>query len=146
MVHVTDRQLQARLQGTLAVDEEQALGAHLRECSGCQQRLTALQAAWKPLGMWAAPSVPPDLQLKIMAALPAQPATQRSHPWWRSLRVAAALLLAAGIGHGAGRMLWRPPMTTPPDAEAVAESLHLDDPTTATMLLAALDAPEGGQP
>jgi hypothetical protein len=146
MAHVTDKQWQDHLQGALAAEEEQALAGHLRECGECQRRLAALKTAWGLLGAWTAPSAPPDLKMKILAALPAQPAAKRSHLWLRSMRVAAALLVAAGIGHGAGRMLWKPPMTTPPDAEAAAESLHLDDPTTATMLLAALDAPEGGQP
>jgi hypothetical protein len=84
------------------------------------------------------------LKAKILTALPAQPAEKKGRSWLRAMRVAAALLLAAGLGHGVGRMLWRPPATTPPDAQAAAESLHLDDPTTATMLLAALEAPEGG--
>ena len=144
MAHVTDKQWQDHLQGALAAEEEQALAGHLRECGECQRRLASLKTTWELLGAWTAPSAT-DLKMKILAALPAQPAAKRGHLWLRSMRVAAALLVAAGIGHAAGRMAWKPPMTTPPDAEAAAESLHLDDPTTATMLLAALDAPEGGQ-
>jgi anti-sigma factor RsiW len=145
MAHVMDRQLQAHLQGRLAADEEGVVAAHLRECADCRQRLAALEGIWGQLGTWTAPAVPGYLEGRILDALPPQPAAQKSHQWLRSMRVAAALLVAAGMGHAAGRLAWKPATTPAPNAEAVAEALHLDDPTTATMLLAALDAPDGGQ-
>jgi hypothetical protein len=64
----------------------------------------------------------------------------------RSMRVAAALVLAAGLGHAAGRLAWRTETQPPPDPAAAAAALHLDDTDTAETLLAVLDAPEGAQP
>jgi hypothetical protein len=145
MAHATDRQLQAHLQGTLVADEERALAEHLQGCADCQQRLAALEGVWGPLGTWTVPAVPGDLKARIMEALPESTEAGRGRTWRQSMRVAAALLVAAGIGHAAGRLAWKPTTTPAPNAEAVAEALHLDDPTTATMLLAALDAPDGGQ-
>jgi anti-sigma factor RsiW len=144
MNHASDRQLLAHLQEALSADDEQALAAHLRDCGACRQRLAELGGVWRLLGSWKAPGVPGDLRERILTALPAQPATPKASGWRRPLRVAAALALAAGIGHVAGRFTWEP-AAPPPNEEAAAASLHLDEPTTARLLLAALDAPEGGQ-
>ena len=146
MDHLTDSQLLAHSQSVVAPEEAPAIAAHLRDCAECQQRLAALESVWGHLGMWTAPPPPQDLEARILAALPAQAVAPKSHGWMRSMRVAAALLLAAGIGHAAGRFAWRPAVETPADADAAAAALHLDDASTATTLLAALDAPEGVQP
>lgn len=146
MDHLTDSQLAAHVQGNLAPHEAAAMAAHLRDCADCQQRLTGLESVWGHLGTWTPPPPTRDLEARILAALPARSAVRKGHGWLRSIRVAAALLLAAGIGHAAGRFAWRPAVDNPPDAEAAAAALHLDDTSTATTLLAALDAPEGVQP
>jgi hypothetical protein len=146
MDHLTDSQLQAHLQGEPGADEAQALAAHVRDCADCRQRLAALESVWGQLGTWTTPAPAPDLEARILAGLPARTAEPKGRGWVRSMRVAAALVLAAGIGHAAGRLAWRPAADNSPDAEAAAAALHLDDPSTATMLLAALDAPEGGKP
>ncbi len=143
MDHLTDRQLLALVQGELVPEEAQT--AHIQDCATCQQRLAALKSVWGHLGAWSPPPPPQDLETRLLAALPVRPPVHQGQ-WLRSLRVAAALLLAAGIGHAAGRLAWRPAVANPADADAAAAALHLDDFSTATTLLAAIDAPEGVQP
>lgn len=146
MNHVPDSQLLAHLQGRLAPPDAAQLLAHLRQCVPCQQRLTALESVWGHLATWTPAPPPLDLESRILASLPGRPAVEKGSAWLGSLRVAAALLLAAGIGHAVGRMAWRPADSPPVDAEAATAALHLDDESSAQTLLAALDAPEGVHP
>lgn len=147
MDHLTERQLQGHVQGTLAPDEALSFRAHLEGCGDCRQRLADFDALWGQLGAWAVPVGGGDLDARILASLPPQEIA-RSHVAWRgSLRVAAALLVAAGVGHAVGRLTWKPlPPPSGGDANAVAAALHLNDGATAETLLAALEAPEGARP
>ncbi|HVT80195.1 MAG TPA: hypothetical protein VHM90_06015, partial [Phycisphaerae bacterium] len=104
-------------------------------------------SVWNALGTWNPPQVPKDLEARILQSLPdhADRQVPKRH-WRRYLQVAAALALAIGLGHLAGRLTWRPPAPEPASETAAAESLHLDDANSADILLAAVDSPEGDQP
>ena len=144
MDHPSDSQLVEHVQSGSATGSP--VDEHLRTCGDCQQRLAAMEALWTQLGHWQVPPAPAGLESRILAALPGPRAAARPQYLFKSLRVAAALLLAAGIGHAAGRMAWRPAVDAPADETAAASALHLDDGSTAEALLAALDTPEGVQP
>jgi anti-sigma factor RsiW len=148
MDHLTEMQILARVQGRLTPDDAGPVEAHLQVCTACRERVAAQNHLWQQLETWGVPPVSADLAERVLDALPA-PATHRLPRvgWMRPLRAAAAILLAIGLGHVAGRLTWKPASSPPaPDEAAVAQSLHLDDAGTADILLAALEAPEGVQP
>ena len=147
MDHLTERQMQDHVRGTLAPDEALSFRAHLEGCGDCRQRLAAFEALWGQLGTWAVPAVPSDFDARVVAGLPTQEKARKRLAWRGSLRVAAALVLAAGMGHALGRLTWKP-LPPPPagDANAAAAALHLDDGATAETLLAALEMPEEARP
>jgi anti-sigma factor RsiW len=147
MDHLSDSQLLNQLPGTAAVRTAQAENEHLQTCAACRERLTTLQALWNHLGEWTPPQAAKDLGQRILEALPDQPQRQTTTGnWRRTFKVAAALLVAVGLGHMAGRFAWKPATQPPPDETAAAKALYLDDANTAEVLLAAINSPEGDQP
>ena len=151
MMHPSDAQLLDHMERRLPQAESAEVGAHLSACAACQARLASLKAVWEPLGLWS-PTLPtPDVTENVLARLStAKQATPRVFPW-PAIRVAAAILIAVGVGHITGRLTWRsaPAVASPVDEAAAASALQLDvlDNSAANTLVALLDAPpepEGG--
>lgn len=134
MRHLKDIELIELAAGQVTAARRPATEAHLAECPECQGRLAAARGTWQALGRWQV-MAGDDLAANIAEAaarqtqLPPLPAWRRAaRPAWR---VAAAILLAAGIGHAAGRWAWPrandlPPAVAEADASAAAEALSLD--------------------
>lgn len=103
MEHITDMQLLDVLGGHAQGDERARLLAHTAQCSDCQQRLNELEQTWEDLGTWEIDASRIDLLPDLAAAI--------HHRRWHSdflsirglMRIAASILLAAVIGHFAGR-------------------------------------------
>lgn len=107
------------LAGTLPSTEHQTLEAHLRQCPGCQQELTAVRALWTSLGQLPTPEPSEELRPRFYTMLAEFQATEqrrqrwslatllaRLRAWWQpayALRLAyslALLLVGLAVGHG----------------------------------------------
>ena len=103
MEHLNDTQIFDMLGGHVQADEQESLLAHMAQCSDCQQRLDELRQIWDDLGTWEIDTSRIDLLPKLTSAI-----HHRSrHTNFLSIqgltRIAASILLAAVIGHVAGR-------------------------------------------
>ena len=118
----------------LCADRRADAEVHLAACAECRERLDAVRQTWQTLGKWRV-AAGRDLEAEIVRAAGRQAQTPPIPAWRRRaspvIRVAAAILLAAGIGHAAGR--WArpqstgsPPVLTEADERAAAEALSLD--------------------
>lgn len=125
MSHPTERQLVEFVTRRLDPKDAGGLTLHLAGCSGCRIRAERLAALYPVLGAWEAPPPPRDFEHAILAAVDEE---QRTHLRWREYaRVAAAVILALGLGHVAARS-FRATSTLPPPADATtaAQTLGLD--------------------
>ena len=103
MEHITDTQMLDMLGGHVQADEKESLLAHMAQCSNCQQRLDELRQTWDDLGALEIDTSGIDLLENLTSVI--------NHRSWyidflstRVLtRIAASILLAAVIGHAAGR-------------------------------------------
>jgi len=134
MDHLRDIELIEWAAGWVSVEERAEAEAHLATCLDCQGRLDAVRQTWRTLGQWQL-AAGRDLAAGILEAAGRQ--TQLLPvPTWRRvaslvLRAAAAIVLAAGIGHAAGRWAWprstgSPPIVAKADERAASEALSLD--------------------
>ena len=103
MEHITDTQILDMLGGHVQADEQESLLAHMAQCSNCQQRLNELRQTWDDLGALEIDTSRIDLLPKLTSAI-----HHRSrHTNFLSIqgltRIAASILLAAVIGHVAGK-------------------------------------------
>lgn len=103
MEHISDAQILDMLGGHVQADEKEGLLAHAGQCSNCRQRLKELRQSWDELGAWEIDTSGIDLLGDLTSAI---------HHRSRSInfvsvrvltRIAASILLAAVIGHAAGR-------------------------------------------
>jgi anti-sigma factor (TIGR02949 family) len=88
---VEDR-LSAYLDGELPVELKSRVAAHLAGCEACQRELAALARLEAALGRLQAP-VPPALAEAVLTRL-----ARHRRPWWRSLALAASLVLGIVLG------------------------------------------------
>jgi len=103
MEHINDSRMLDMLSGHVPADEQESLLAHIAQCSNCQQRLNELRHTWDDLGALKIDTSKIDLLPKLTSAI--------HHRSWhvnflsiRGLtRIAASILLAAVIGHVAGK-------------------------------------------
>ena len=103
MEHINDTQILDMLGGHVQADEQESLLAHMAQCSNCQQRLNELRQTWDDLGTWEIDTSEIDLMENLTSAI-----HHRSrHINFLSIRgltrIAASILLAAVIGHVAGK-------------------------------------------
>ena len=103
MEHINDTQMLDMLGGHVQADEQESLLAHVAQCSNCQQRLNELRQTWDDLGALKIDTSGVDLLENLTSAI-----HHRSrHVDFLSIRgltrIAASILLAAVIGHVAGR-------------------------------------------
>lgn len=98
--------------------------AHLAECDACRERYRSLQAIWDQLGQWEATIPSHDLTGAILAAASQESVRSR---WYLRSGIAAAILVAAGIGWTVGRLPAHPsrPMQSV-STEEMAQQVGLD--------------------
>lgn len=104
MEHITDTQMLDMLGGHVKADEQESLLAHMAQCSNCQQRLDELRQTWDDLGALEIDTSGIDLLENLTSVIN----HRNRHINFLSIqgltRIAASILLAAVIGHVAGRL------------------------------------------
>ena len=103
MKHINDTQMLDMLRGHVHADEQESLLAHMAQCSNCQQRWNELRQTWDDIGALEIDTSRIDLLPNLTSAI-----HHRSrHINFLSIRgltrIAASILLAAVIGHVAGK-------------------------------------------
>ena len=129
MNHPTELELIEWTAGRLESERAQAVRAHVAVCEPCARTARAQRDTWDALGNWTVTPPARDLWPAVEAQLEGTSAPARAgRPSWPRtvFRAAAAVLLAAAVGHVAGRWV-RSRVGKPPVATAFAESLHLDE-------------------
>jgi len=112
------------LAGELPESEQARVQAHLTECDACRQFYDSLQASWDQLGQWEVAPPPRDLSGAVLAAATHESIRSR---WYARSAIAAAILVAAGVGWTVGRLPSRPTETaTPISTEEMAQKVGLD--------------------
>ena len=103
MEHIDDTQIFDMLGGHIQADEQENLLAHAAQCSNCRQRLDGLRQAWDDLGALQIDTSGIDLMPSLSSAID----RRNWHLNFLSIqgltRIAASILLAAFIGHAAGK-------------------------------------------
>lgn len=122
---------------------------HLRECAACAEYVRSVQETWDALGQLPSEQLSADLLPRIEQALGRAEVQNRSAvAWFSRLRIAAAVMLALGIGHLAARGVR--PDAPEIDPGQAAESIHLDfagwrsASSLAELILAGPDEPSIG--
>jgi hypothetical protein len=102
-------------------DAREAALAHLSICQVCRDARDAHLALWQQLGHWQAPKAP-DLSSQVLWRM-------NSARWSRMdvLRVAAAVVIAAGIGYASGQITRTQRASEQIDSEQAMAALHLDE-------------------
>ncbi len=145
MKHVSKPDLIRLASGELDGDERSEAVTHLANCKACRAPFEELSAEGSLLDEWTVEVGSRDVWSAIEQRLD-QPGTivrtSRSPRMLNASRIAAAILLAIGIGHTAGRLTWtanvaepvRLATAEPASGERAAEELGLyvfDSPTPA---------------
>ncbi len=115
MEHVSDSELIALLGGHLGPDRAGAVFEHCAACRRCAARRDELAQTWDALGAWEV-ALDRDLTDRILDGA----AGRSRHAVLRPgviVKVAAAVLLAAGLGHVAGRFTASAPREKRPGTE-----------------------------
>ena len=103
MEHINDTQMLDMLGGHVQADEQESLLAHIAQCPNCQQRLDELKQTWNDLGALEIDTSRLDLLSNLTSAIH----YRSRHINFLSIqgltRIAASILLAAVIGHVAGK-------------------------------------------
>ena len=131
MEHPTDIQMMEFIGGHLPPDQRDLAIEHLASCQACRSRHQELTEIWDVLGEWEMTPGEHDVLERVLAAAGAG-GTIRFPSVWRqwtlvTLKAAAAVLLAVGVGYAAARWDSPAPAPTPNNIEQrVAASLYLD--------------------
>ncbi|MBW1917516.1 MAG: zf-HC2 domain-containing protein [Deltaproteobacteria bacterium] len=89
--------LSAYMDDELPLTQKEMIQAHLAICPACRQELARLEHLWQALANLPETAPPSDLVEGVLARLPRQAA-----PWWRSLALAASLLVGIMLGGALG--------------------------------------------
>jgi anti-sigma factor RsiW len=155
MRHLTDGEIVRLIARELPRADAESAQSHIGSCPACAARVREQGRIWSALGAWEATSQAPDVTAAVFSRIDGEsagrsferlPFPRRRIRWARAGRLAASVLIAAGVGHAIGR--WtsgvseagkatRAPVTT---AEVV-DSLGLDALASAPVGLA--DAIDG---
>lgn len=117
----SDGDILRAVSGELAGPERAALLDHLNRCAECARRFADAQRVWEETGRWQAIAPPADLTQRILA----RAATEGRAPSAR-WRVAAAVLIAAGVGVAAGQLVPVPPEPVTATQSEEVDPLGLD--------------------
>ena len=132
MKHINDTQMLDMLGGHVHPDEQESWLAHMAQCSNCQQRWNKLRQTWDDLGALEIDTSRIDLLPKLTSAI--------HHRSWHTnflsiqglTRIAASILLAAVIGHVAGKFSTQKSMEEWGLATAQASFLQVLSPGSST--------------
>ena len=125
MNHPTERQLMEHVTRRLDPAEAEPLQVHLLGCAGCRIRAEKLAALQPVLGEWETSAGAQDFAPAILAAVDRDARAQKRP--WDYARVAAAVVLALGLGHVAARSLRTAPADLPRvDVATASETVGLD--------------------
>lgn len=150
MRHLREIELIELASGRAADDVAQA---HLEACESCRIRYEAVRHTHDALGRWTAEPAAGDLWPAVRRRLLRRPAAAERSALRRAsrlLRVAAAIVIGIGLGHGAGR-LWTPGRTsTSTAAPDVGDALALyalenPSPTGLMLVLEEAEGADGGE-
>jgi anti-sigma factor RsiW len=112
------------LAGEVPDAEREKVLTHLAGCEACREHYRSLQATWDQLGQWEASIPSHDLTRAILAAASRESVRSR---WYARSEIAAAVLVAAGIGWAAGRLPTHPSRPMPSvSTEEMAQQVGLD--------------------
>jgi len=128
MNHPTELELIEWTAGRLEPERAQAVRAHVAVCEACARTAATQRDTRDALGDWTVTPPARDLWPAVEAQLEGTAAPARAgRPSWprTAVRAAAAILLAAAVGHVAGRWV-RSRVGKPPVEAAFVESLHLE--------------------
>ncbi|WP_210516765.1 zf-HC2 domain-containing protein [Hymenobacter terricola] len=152
----TKAQLADYLSGQLPEAEQQALEAHLAECTGCGEELEAVQRVWRTLGKVTTPEPSPNLRPEFYAMLAEFKDTLTPEPthspkglwrWLRELQIPQpALRLAYSLalltmGVVGGYWLNNRPANTPANQQQITALAAQVGEMRQMMLLALIDNP-----
>jgi len=153
MEHVTDIQMMMLLGGHSPPDQRHAAEEHLAACDRCRARYQQMAEVWAALGRWELPPGDHGVRERVLAAAGTDASLHPSSPWRRwalaTLKAAASVVIAAGVGYAAGRWNRSQPGPPPGDLEhRVALSLYLPTfesgtPAGLSELVLAADEPAG---
>lgn len=122
MEHVKDSQLLDLLGGHLPETEHRQVMDHLDQCECCRTHWQELSEGWEALGHGDMDCPDLDMQPRIMAQI-RQDADIRWYQARSLLKLAASVLIAASVGHVAGR-LYRA-HTPPTTDQQIVQAMHL---------------------
>lgn len=129
---VPDNQLIRLVAGELTAAEREQVMSHLHTCAKCRHAWEELRATWELLGQADGPLPEKDLAPRVLQA--ATRSRSRKIRWIAVARVAATIMLAAGIGIVAG-------VLAPPTAPYATGATAVSDEQMIEMLeLDAMDA------
>jgi len=106
--------LSAYMDAELSEAQRELVQAHLAECPVCRQELARLERLWQTLAALPGVAPPADLAERVLAQLP-----RRQVPWWRSLALAASLLVGIMMGGSLGVNLHQGLYQTTPEPQLV---------------------------
>jgi hypothetical protein len=131
MDHVNDSQMLDLLGAHVPETEHKQRMAHIDQCNACSARWQELADAWALLDDWDMDVADTDLAAGIMARI----SPNIDIHWYQAgslLKIAASILVAASVGHMAGR-LYRSDASHTTDQQIV-QAMHLGilSPNSAT--------------
>lgn len=112
--HTIQAYFSAYLDGELPRAKAELVSRHLEACGACRREYQAWQQLWEALA--AEPvAAPPHLAGRVLAHLP-----KPAQPWWRSLALAASLLLGVFLGGRLGLEMHYQLLAGPADSTQLA--------------------------
>ncbi|MDD3580462.1 MAG: zf-HC2 domain-containing protein [Desulfobacca sp.] len=115
--------LSAYMDDELSEAQRELVQAHLGKCPVCRQELARLERLWQTLAALPEVAPPADLVERVLVQLP-----PRQAPWWRSLALAASLLVGIMIGGSLGVNLHQGLYQTDSEPQVVALEVFEDFP------------------
>ena len=103
MEHINETQILNMLSGHLKHDQQERLLAHMEKCSDCWQRFNELRNTWDDLDTWEIDTSGIDLLPGLTSAIRHRSSIITFLSKHGLTRIAASILLAAVIGHIAGK-------------------------------------------
>lgn len=93
--------------GEAGADDAARVEVHLAGCPTCAETVAALRETWSALDAWQLDASGVDLTERVLMAVGADIAAPRVYHWrWPAFaRVAASVVIATGLGVGAGRLV-----------------------------------------
>ncbi len=123
MEHLSETELIEYVAGKLSTPGNERVEQHIATCSECSDRRREVTKTWGTLGQWTIDTTSHNIAEKVTNAAEKLKNQQEQHKypnilkagfWPDMLRIAASIVIAAGIGHKLGR--YSVPQNKPPAA------------------------------